>query len=43
MPLEDQARFVDYSRVECERATDLADETDTLDQPNDGNGRSGVP
>lgn len=24
-------RFVDYSLVECERFTDLADETDTLD------------
>jgi hypothetical protein len=30
-------RFVDYSRVECERFTDLADETDTLNQPDGAN------
>ena len=23
-------RFVDYSKVECEQVTDLADETDTM-------------
>ena len=30
LPIEEQNRFVDYSQIECERFTDLADETDTL-------------
>ena len=35
---------MDYSRVECEQFTDLADETDTMNTASNGtNGAGGVP
>ena len=43
IPREEKLRFVDYSKVECEQATDLADETDTLNTPNDGVQSGGMP
>jgi len=43
LPAEEQTRFVDYSRVECEQAVDLADETDTLNSPGEGTRRVGAP
>ena len=30
LPAEEHSRYVDYSQVECERALDLADETDNM-------------
>ena len=40
----ERLRFVDYSRVECEQFTDLADETDTMNTASNGtNGAGGVP
>ena len=41
LPLEEQARFVDYSKVEVELVTDLVDDADTLN--NDSSKRGAGP
>lgn len=43
LPKEEKIRFVDYSKVECEQATDLADETDTMNMPSDAQKSGGAP
>eukprot|EP00354_Favella_ehrenbergii_P011677 CAMPEP_0170470576 /NCGR_PEP_ID=MMETSP0123-20130129/12995_1 /TAXON_ID=182087 /ORGANISM="Favella ehrenbergii, Strain Fehren 1" /LENGTH=83 /DNA_ID=CAMNT_0010737761 /DNA_START=651 /DNA_END=903 /DNA_ORIENTATION=- len=39
LPSDTKTRFVDYSKVDCEQATDLADETDAADRMDQDEGQ----
>lgn len=38
LPVDEQARFVNYSSIDCERAVDLAEETANSDKMNSQEG-----